>query len=262
MLDLVYDVVNYLPSVRSWTTTGDALGSWVDGGSPTPQPPLSERLAKRLRQIIWYAHQHPAGGRQASGAGVSGREGRTGPVAVIGHSLGSVIALSALDGWDGTLEEGETGSRLEVDLVTLGSPLVALAKSFPHLYGTGRPDGGRVVLPTVKSWLNLYRAADIIGRDFDPEMTDRMQQANPGLATRLCQQNVSNGGHGGYFVDDRVASALIQWLFTAPASPTKGPAPGQVGGSASNPVVSTVPHPGTIATRQSPEEGPDPTLLS
>jgi hypothetical protein len=234
-LELVFDVVNYFPSVP--VLDEYRATRWLLGGRGQPErgnsPALSQRLARRLRQIIWYAHRHPGGGSPGErGADVSGVD-RAGPVAVVGHSLGSVIALSALDGWDGTLDGGEAGGRLEVDLVTLGSPLVPLARSFPHLYGTGRPDGGCVVLPTVRSWLNLYRGADIIGRDFDPELIERMLRANPGLAIRLGQENVSNGGHGGYFADDRVATTLIQWLFTAPASS----APGKVGGSASDPLA-------------------------
>ena len=193
-------------------------------GGPQPSreghPALSERLATRLRQIIWYAHRHPRGDRPDEPETDGARAGRAVPVAVVGHSLGSVIALSALEGWDGALDGGGPDGRLEVDLVTLGSPLGALAEGFPHLYGTGRPDGGRVALPTVRSWLNLYRGADIIGRDLDREMTERFERANPGLAARFRQENVSNGGHGGYFADDRVATTLIEWLFTAPARPT------------------------------------------
>ncbi len=234
-LELVFDVTSYFPSLP--VLDEYRATRWLLGGRGRPEPggspALSQRLAKRLQQIIWYAHRHPRGRPPGErGADASG-EGRAGPLAVVGHSLGSVIALSALDGWDGTFDGREAGGRLEVDLVTLGSPLVPLAKSFPHLYGTSRPDSGCLVLPTVRSWLNLYRGADIIGQDFDPEMIKRILRANPGLAKRLEQRNISNGGHGGYFADDRVATALVQWLFTAPAIP----APGKVGSSASDPLA-------------------------
>jgi hypothetical protein len=232
-LELVFDVVNYFPPVP--VLDHYRATRWLLGGRGQPErgnsPGLAQRLAKRLQQIIWYAHRHP-GGRPPDerGADVSGVD-RAGPVAVVGHSLGAVIAISALDRWDGTFDGTEPGDPLEVDLVTLGSPLPLLAKTFPHLYGTKRPDGGCVVLPTVRSWLNLYRAADIIGRASDPQMIERILRANPDLATRLGEENISNGGHSGYFADDRVATTLVQWLFTAPPSPPSG----KVGGSARDP---------------------------
>jgi hypothetical protein len=234
-LELVFDVVNYFPPVPvidDYRATRWLLGGRAQPG-PGDSPALAQRLAKRLRQIIWYAHRHSVGRLPGEReADVTG-EGRAGAVAVVGHSLGSVIALSALDRWDGTFDGAQAGGRLEVDLVTLGSPLGPLAKNFPHLYGTSRPDSGCVALPTVRSWLNLFRGADIIGRDFDPEMIKRILRANPRLAKRLKQRNISNGGHGGYFEDDLVAATLVQWLFTAPASSVSG----EVGSSASDPLV-------------------------
>jgi hypothetical protein len=238
-LDLVFDVVQYFPSVPvldEYRVTRWLLGGW---GQPERAgfPTLSQRLGMRLRQIIWYAHRHPGGDPPGERTADGSRTGPAGPVAVVGHSLGAVIALSALERWDGTLTGCEAGGQLEVNLVTLGSPLVALARAFPHLYGTCRPDGGCMVLPTVRSWLNLYRAADIIGRDLDTEITERMLRANPGLTERLRQKNVSNGGHSGYFADDRVATMLIQWLFTPPASPTREPEPENVKGSSTDPLA-------------------------
>src|SRR5271157_3139817 len=108
---------------------------------------LDEVLRHRLRGLIRLASERHGG-----------------PVLLVAHSLGSVIALTALDGW-----AEETGAAGEsppppVDLVTMGSPLAMVAQAYPHLFGQERSGGRGWRLRAARSWANLYTSLDGVGR--------------------------------------------------------------------------------------------------
>ena len=138
------DVLNYLPPrpyIDAWWLPRLLLG----GRRSTGRPSLHEVLRVRLRALIELA------GR---------RHGE--PVRVVAHSLGTIIALSALDDWPGA------GAGTAVDLTTIGSPLMLLAERLPCQYGAARQDGGHRHLPAVVRWRNYYLDQDMIGRRIDP----------------------------------------------------------------------------------------------
>ena len=196
-LELTYDVGSYFPPVFDlWNLRGIQAVFLGRGASVSPRD-VKNQLAMRLRAVIAYAQS---------------QDESHGPVAVIGHSLGSIIALSALDNTLGTAEVGaEVGAGWvprapqEIDLVTMGSPLRLLTTCFPHLYDYG--DGIAERLSGLRRWLNLYRTADPIGREIGrPTGSD-------GHSVRFNEVDLCNGGHSGYFEDPRVAAYLIRWLF-------------------------------------------------
>ncbi|HEY2158160.1 MAG TPA: hypothetical protein VGH33_21200, partial [Isosphaeraceae bacterium] len=153
---------------------------------------LRKALKVRLREVLQHA-----------------RAQHGGPVCIVAHSLGTIIALSALDDW----ARDEDGPW--VDLVTLGSPFDALVRLFPHLYGRARKRGGWT-LPAVRRWLNLYRAGDPIGRRLDFAWAG---DPPPDLPEN---EAVGNGGHLDYFNDTAIAARLARWLRPAhpPAAPS------------------------------------------
>jgi hypothetical protein len=178
-LELALDVLNYLPPrplIDAWSPVRFLLG----GSRSVKQPALSYIFAARLRLLIELA------GRQHGNR-----------VRVVGHSLGSIIALSALKSWPAT--------DLKVELTTIGCPLTILAERLPRAYGRGRPDGGRIELPTVIRWRNYYFNQDLIGRSLDPNVL------GSGTASTLFSEGISlgDGTHTDYFSDDRFASAFV-----------------------------------------------------
>ena len=190
LLELVFDVSNYFPPVPildDHPTTRLLLGGQRH---PPHFGTLRQALAIRLREVLLFAHR---------------RHGGT--VAVVGHSLGSIIALSALDGWPSEVDE------LRVDLVTMGSPFSTLETLFPHVYGRRRTQGGWQ-LPCVRRWLNLYRAGDPIGRKL------AFTSALDVPSSRPKNELIGNGGHLNYFGDDEVASRIVSWLSPTMTTPS------------------------------------------
>ncbi len=187
-LELALDVLNYLPPrpfIDAWFLPRFLLG----GRRAADQPALSHAFAARLRSLIELA-----GARSGT------------PVRVVAHSLGSIIALSALERW----EDG-----LEVDLTTMGSPLMLLAERLPRAYGRARPDGGERVLTTVVRWRNFFFSQDLIGRGLGSEVWN-----SPGFKPKLAlgkgthteyvaDRRLGKGTHTEYFADRRFASDFL-----------------------------------------------------
>ena len=110
-------------------------------------------------------------------------EAKVGQLVVMAHSQGTVIAVDALRGWS-------NGSR--VDLLTMGSPLHGLyARFFPVHFGTLVDE----VRPKVKSWVNLYRADDYVGRTLGLTHTSR-------------DREIGGHGHEHYWTDASVLAEL------------------------------------------------------
>jgi len=60
-------------------------------------------------------------------------------------------------------------------------------------------------LPCVRRWLNLYRAADLLGRHLGGAAMTNEQFL-------LENELLGSGGHTGYFNDTRVAARILRWL--------------------------------------------------
>ena len=206
-LELAFDVGGYFPPILSLRNHLGLRDAFRGRYQPTEPSDLERQLASRLQTIISYAHRESQG-----------------PVAVIGHGLGSVIALTALERWQKSMPgsstrvaAGNAPSELEpntshcppaIDLITMGNPLSLLATIFPQLYGRGRSSGSGWQLPRLRRWLNLNRCADPIGRELDRSVIQNNQDFP------IDDVSPCNGGHSGYFSDDEVAAFLVGWLFT------------------------------------------------
>ena len=178
VMELALDVLNYLPPRRfidAWAVPRFLLG----GRRSSWRPSLDDVLRARLRALIELAWR---------------RHGR--PVRVVAHSLGSIIALSALSDWH--------GPGAVVDLTTIGSPLMLLAKRLPREYGATRPDGGHRAMPAVIRWRNYYFDQDLVGRRLDPQLAAPATTPpafDPG-------RSLGDGTHTEYFGDSRFAPVL------------------------------------------------------
>jgi hypothetical protein len=196
-LELACDIGLYFPPIHPLDDSR-AIRYLLGGGALSGDfKALAPRLDNRLRALIRHAHDLHGG-----------------PVAVVGHSLGSIIALSALRG--PTEGGGDPGAEavlggVEIDLVTMGSPSPLLTATFPHLLDTAGPGGPRGLMRGVRRWLNIYRSADLVGREID---FGRLFAA---VGIPCENKNIANGGHAGYFEDDKVANYLVGWLYKLPA---------------------------------------------
>jgi hypothetical protein len=100
---------------------------------------------------------------------------------VVAHSQGTVIAADALRDWTNTSK---------VDLLTMGSPLLGLyARFFGTCFDTLIPN----VRTRARSWVNLYRADDYVGRRLEGDVTDIL---------------IDGTGHEGYWTDGNVLAKL------------------------------------------------------
>jgi len=217
LLELVFDISNYFPPVP--ILDDHTASRLLLGGQRRPPHfgSLDQALVVRLRELLHFVHA---------------RHGV--PVVVVGHSLGSIIALSALDDWQPEQEVPW------IYLITMGNPLTLLMKFFPHLYGQDRSRGGWN-LHCVCRWLNLYRAGDPIGRKLSffkaSANTKSPEGVRKGSGTHLQGQStqqseqhetqdhpacplpenrlIGNGGHFDYFRDDEVARHIIAWITSS-----------------------------------------------
>jgi hypothetical protein len=189
-LELTNDVTGYFPRIAG---VDDVAMLRVILGGPIVEgtPPISRRLTDRLHAALASIHQSNGG-----------------PVVLVTHSLGTVIAALALDRWSGSESEGVESVPLEltIDLITMGSPLLTLAKLYPHLYGDQRNRGRGWSIPRVRRWFNLYHGGDLIGREVG--LAD-----NLGVEKEMvrCDAVLGHGGHGAYFADRRVAALVLDW---------------------------------------------------
>jgi hypothetical protein len=192
VLELAFDVGAYFPPVLK-SLSPAAVVDVIRGSEASSDPKrLEQQLAERLRAVIRYAYDQ-----------------KSGPVAVVGHSLGSIIAMTALK----EPLMGSDGQEVTIDLVMMGSPLRMLRERFSYHYGDAQWSEWK--FPGVRRWLNLYRAGDPIGRDLSIPGVDEV--------------NIANGGHSRYFEDPDVAAFLVNWLYpglTMTARPPAGTPPG------------------------------------
>ena len=117
VLELAYDVGAYFPPVLRSLNPMAIVEAIRGRDAPSDRKRLERQLAERLRTVIRYAYDQ-----------------KPGPVAIVGHSLGSIIAMSALI----DPMTGSDGSEIMLDLVTFGSPLRMLRERFSYRYGDAR----------------------------------------------------------------------------------------------------------------------------
>jgi hypothetical protein len=152
-LDLACDVTLYFRG-RSWASRDSHR--W------------DERLKARFRAVVEDLVTDVAGG----------------PLVVVAHSQGTVIAADALRGWS---------NAPRVDLLTMGSPLRSLYATF---FRKGFGDIVEAAGSKAESWVNLYREDDYVGRQLGG-VTD---------------QKIEGTGHEGYWTDPSVLSELERLL--------------------------------------------------
>lgn len=156
----------------------DLLVGWVAELHHAPGVAQGPRTARARAAMDWLTRKHGVAARRFAAAFArevstylkepSGRRRRaareavasavaatvsaaSGPVTVVAHSLGSVVAYEAL--W--------AHPELDVDrLITLGSPLGMPTVIFDRLEPAPGPRGGRP--PGVRSWVNLADAGDLV----------------------------------------------------------------------------------------------------
>ena len=187
-LELAFDVGAHFSPVLNSVRPG-AVADVLHGRGTSANPRLLEQqLSARLRTVIRYASDQKPGA----------------PVAVVGHSLGAVIAMTAVK----EPLVGTDGKQVAIDLVTMGCPLRMLRERFPYRYNDTL--WSHWTLPGVRRWLNLYRAGDPIGREL----------GIPGVE----DVNLCNGGHSGYFEDHDIAVFLVNWLYPGLAAASPAPA--------------------------------------
>jgi hypothetical protein len=204
LVELALDVMNYLPPFPRLDARAP-LRVLLGGRQDPRRAALVVRLRARLRALIDLA-----------------RERHGGPVLVVAHSLGTMIALDALDDWPGdgpaAARKGEAAGP-SIDLITMGSPLVMLAGAYPHLFGAQRSGGVGWRFSSVRTWRNDYRDADLIGRALLPG-------APPIAGITIADGPLGRGGHVGYFSDAQVARRLLGLVRGPSDSSGSGITPG------------------------------------
>jgi hypothetical protein len=198
LLEVAFDLSSYFPPVP--IIDDFSLTRFLFGG-PARRPragSLHDILVSRLRAVVQFAWQQHGS-----------------HVVVVSHSMGSLVALSALEGWHGqagaqdrnaTNSPAGTGRKPEVELVTMGIPLGLMSQVIPSLSALHRGAQNAPDLPCVRRWLNLYRAADVLGRHVDGAAFSSVQLL-------LENELLGSGGHTGYFHDTRVAARILRWLY-------------------------------------------------
>lgn len=132
-------------------------------------------------------------------------EGQHGPferTVLVGHSLGSMIAIEALR--DG-LPASERLGRLE--LVTLGSPYRSIFNYyFPHMF---QPVAAGL-LPGIAGWTNIFRENDFVGVRLSDDDKALEEISEPPL------------GHTGYLVQDSVVAEIARRISAPGTRPQSG----------------------------------------
>lgn len=117
-------------------------------------------------------------------------EGPFDRVVIVSHSLGTMLAIEALQRW-----HREGNNSHVVDLVTMGSPYSAIFQHyFPHMF----EQASMRLLPGVSSWTNIYRSNDYVGA--------ALTNGEAGIA-EVRQRPL---GHADYLRDDDVIREIIE----------------------------------------------------
>ncbi|MEO1035890.1 MAG: hypothetical protein AAFX44_10055 [Pseudomonadota bacterium] len=133
-------------------------------------------------------------------------------ITLVAHSLGSVIALEALNEW-----APANGERARVSLVTCGSPLRRLlAPLLPDRFVdpiTAHRALSRSGLIQFGGWLNLYRAFDYVGKRVFPRKPIDDQTSPPAVDQQLAPWITPPFGHANYWGDARFLDVIVERLL-------------------------------------------------
>lgn len=160
--------------------------------------PLTNLTADLLRNVIFYL-RHGAAVREFTWRHVQKADQR-GPVVIVGHSIGGVIAVDLLSG------EPNPPSRVDL-LVTVGSqaPLLYLMDALESLRTDDRSR------PPFDPWLNVFNPRDPLafraGEVFAWSPT-------PPVDTVLDEPRNLPESHSGYFSEPRLYDAIARQLST------------------------------------------------
>jgi pimeloyl-ACP methyl ester carboxylesterase len=184
LFELALDVMNYFPPMRGWDRIAPLR--WMLGGTRRWRGAgLAKTLQARLRSLL-----------AAAGQANSGR-----PVHVLAHSLGSIIALSALE-----KKPQINSNATPVTLWLMGSPIALLSVNYPAWYGDLRSKKSWD-LSNVEQVRNRYCEGDLVGRNVSPWL----KLAEP--LGDVDDHSLGDGGHTGYFQDPRLAKVLLGQLL-------------------------------------------------
>lgn len=175
LVELGLDVMNYFPTLPLDRTP---MLRYVFGGVRVPGfPERREELARSFACLVCDIHART-----------------NGPLLVVSHSLGSIIALTGLE----YLSSIAKAPPVSVDLVTFGSPLELLQRMFPLDFGRSRS------ISMLASWRNYYRTEDLVGRG--------LGEPSKCFITSVKVEDVplGSGGHTGYFADTKLADLLLK----------------------------------------------------
>ena len=149
--------------------------SWASGPLHRRDELLKARFTAVADDLVSDHREKPLGVPEQTA------DSKVGRLVVVAHSQGTVIAADALRDWVNTSK---------VDLLTMGSPLRGLyARFFGVYFCTLVPN----VRSAAKSWVNLYRGDDYVGRRLDGGVTDIL---------------IEGKGHEGYWTDASVLAEL------------------------------------------------------
>jgi hypothetical protein len=184
IVDLALDVLNYFPPLPKLDRV--KAFRFIYGGVQDPESPNRVKLGNQLLALL---------------CGMERKHGAS--ILVVSHSLGSIIALSALE--DLAPPKGRLNDTL--DLITMGSPLGMLSVLYPFDYGAHRLHSGRWDLPIAKTWKNYHRGADMVGRDLG-----RFAHSTTTPPGDVQDELLGGGGHADYFGDARLATRICALL--------------------------------------------------
>ena len=172
--DVAIDIVNFFKSDRGHRRINPfgAIAS-VFLFQPDSIVSFRRRLQERLSQLLNDLNV------------ADGRHGRT---LLVGHSLGSMIAIDWLDD-----KSNRPSGATHYELVTMGTPYGAIFHHyFPHMFAPAARD----LLPGVVGWTNVYRENDYVGTSLSDGDKNIDEVAQPPT------------GHYGYFSDDAVVREI------------------------------------------------------
>jgi hypothetical protein len=205
-LHIVMDVVNHFYQPKEWVPLPSRARKKVkdairDFG-------VQQRIEARFRRVLRELLDDP----------------RVTHLTVVAHSQGTVIAVDVLNEKDVREMLKSAKRTIDVQLVTMGSPLGHLYQHYfpvrypplpyPALCTPGvqltpeqqeAVDGWEHLPHTVDGWLNVYRLDDFVGTYVVcVDANNSVVRANGGKAPWLVNQPVPAGGHVGYWRQRKV----------------------------------------------------------
>ncbi len=173
---VVIDILNYFHSDRGHRRVNPAEAmSSVFHFQPQDRTEFRPKLQQRLIALV---------------ADLDAQNGPFDRTILVGHSLGSMIAIEALR------DELLRGNRLgSLELVTLGSPYQSIFNHyFPHMFTRASAD----LLPGDTGWTNIYRENDFVGT--------KLTEDNAGLN----EISEAPHGHTNYLLQDSVVTQIAR----------------------------------------------------